>query len=354
MDMESEFLLNWYERQLLVKGIDDRLQLKLSGETFGRLTGELEELVAELLIRSGLSGITKEFPRQEILPFYSPLIYRQEETVIFEDGPLLEIVVEKEKKRISFPHSLPSAFAPIIAGRIFSWFMDGKYEKAFNMKLPAGLDRIGRPGKVMVVGAGGLGAPLIKILLDRGLKDIAIVEPGEIKLNNLHRQILYDYGDVGYPKATILERKLSRMYPSARVKIYRERFTEALLRSEEPDLVVSCVDNYGARYEINDSSYRSGIPYVDSAVDGFSGYVMFRRRGLACYRCFMGDDRKDTTAPKGILPFTSYFGAMLQAAVTIDFLNRRGSIEKVFWFDLRNDMYEEIDIGKRENCKVCN
>ena len=58
MDMESEFLLNWYERQLLVKGIDDRLQLKLSGETFGRLTGELEELVAELLIRSGLSGIT--------------------------------------------------------------------------------------------------------------------------------------------------------------------------------------------------------------------------------------------------------------------------------------------------------
>lgn len=86
--------------------------------------------------------------------------------------------------------------------------MNGSNEIGPICDLPLDLQKASRKGRVMVVGAGGLGCPLIKILLDNGIDDICIIEPGEIKLNNLHRQILYDYGDVGLSKASVIEKRL--------------------------------------------------------------------------------------------------------------------------------------------------
>jgi len=354
MDIEREFILEWYARQLLVKGITEAFQLRLTEETFGSLSCEFEELIAELLIRSGLAGITREFPRHKILRFYSPLIYRQDETIQFRNGPNLEFYEQSGKKVISFPHELSKFFAPVIASRVFLWLLEERIENSLEIKFPVfDLERVRRQGRVMVVGAGGLGGPLIKTLLDLGLRDLAVVEPGSVKLNNLHRQILYDYGDVGYLKAEVLQKKLSRAYTSARIRVYNSFFSESLLRTEKPDLVISCVDNFSGRYSINDACYRSGIPYIDGAVEEFSGYVMYRDRTLPCYRCFMGDERRDNSAPKGILPFTSYLGGMVQAAIAVDFLNRNKPYESIFWFDLRNSVFEELEISRRSECKVC-
>ncbi|MBN2219092.1 MAG: ThiF family adenylyltransferase, partial [Kosmotogaceae bacterium] len=193
MDIENDFLFRWYERQLLVEGMTKSFLLRLAKEAFGHLWGATEELTAELLIRSGLSGITRDFPRHRILPFYSPLIYRQKETIEFREGDGFRIEEDREMKVVSFPHTLSIIFSPVIAGKVFSWFMNGSKDISPICDLPLGLQRASRKGRVMVVGAGGLGCPLIETLLDNGIDDICIIEPGEIKLNNLHRQILYDY-----------------------------------------------------------------------------------------------------------------------------------------------------------------
>jgi len=353
MDIEREFLFRWYERQLLVEGVTRSFLLGLAEETFGRLSGTMEEMVAELLIRSGLSGITRDFPRQTILPFYSPLVYRQKETMEFRDGDEIGVSEDGGKKIVSFPHTLPIMFSPVIAGRVFFWFMNKGSSTTPVKKLPLNLEKISRKGRVMVVGAGGLGSPLIKTLLENGIDDICIIDPGKVKLNNLHRQILYDYGDVGLSKASVLERKLSTYYNGVRAKVYEREFDPGSVKSERPDIVVSCVDNFETRYLINDACYRNGIPYVDSGVEGSSGYVMLRDRRTPCYRCFMGDNRIDTEASRGILSFTSYFGGLLEAAMVTSYLNDRSYEGKVFWFDLKRNTFEEISVERREDCPVC-
>ncbi|WP_333640138.1 ThiF family adenylyltransferase [Mesotoga prima] len=353
MDIENDFLFRWYERQLLVEGMTRSFLLRLAEETFGHLWGATEELTAELLIRSGLSGITRDFPRHRILPFYSPLIYRQKETMEFRDGDDFKIEEDCGKRIVSFPHTLSIMFSPLIAGKVFSWLMNGSNEIGPICDLPLDLQRASRKGRVMVVGAGGLGCPLIKILLDNGIDDICIIEPGEIKLNNLHRQILYDYGDVGLSKASVIEKKIAQRYSGVRVKIRKESFDPTLIKTEKPDVVVSCVDNYEARYLINDSCYRNCVPFVDSAVENFGGYAMFRDKRVPCYRCFMGDNRKDTGAQKGILTFVSYFGGMLEAAMVLTFLNTGMCGDDVFWFDLRKGKFESVSFERREGCPVC-
>ncbi len=353
MDIERGFLFKWYERQLLVEGVTKPLLLRLARETFGGLSSEIEERIAELLIRSGLSGITGDFPRQKILPFYSPLIYRQKATIEFIDGEEISIQEDEGKKIVAFPHTLPLIYAPVIAANVFFQLMSGASNAAPVKELPVSLDRLIRKGRVMVIGAGGLGCPLIKTLLDSGVDDVCIVEPGEVKLNHLHRQILYDYGDIGLSKASVIERKISQYYSGVSAKVYRKQFDPELIRSERPDIVVSCVDNYDARYLINDSCYRNGVPFVDSGVEGFSGYAMFRDRESPCYRCFMGDNRKDTAAPKGILPFASYFGGLLEAAIVISYLNKRPYEGEVFSFDLKRNRFEEISVERREDCPIC-
>jgi sulfur carrier protein ThiS adenylyltransferase len=67
----------------------------------------------------------------------------------------------------------------------------------------------------------------------------------------------------------------------------------------------------------------------------------------------MGDNRKDTGAPKGILSFVSYFGGMLEAAMVLTFLNTGMCGDEVFWFDLRKGKFESVSFERREGCPVC-
>ena len=145
-----------------------------------------------------------------------------------------------------------------------------------------------RRASVLVVGAGGLGAPVLYYLAAAGVGRIGVVDDDVVELSNLQRQILYTTEDIGKGKAETAAVRLRALNPDVRVEPHSVRFRAAnalgLVRAH--DVVVTAVDNFPTRYLINDACVLERKTLVDGAVLRMVGLVMTVRGGeSACYRC---------------------------------------------------------------------
>ncbi|MBE0678235.1 MAG: HesA/MoeB/ThiF family protein [Bacteroidales bacterium] len=141
--------------------------------------------------------------------------------------------------------------------------------------------------RVLVVGAGGLGSPVLLYLAAAGVGTLGVVDPDDVHLSNLQRQVLYVTGDITRLKVEAAAERLSRLNPLVEVMQYPVRFDEAnameLLRDYE--VAVDCSDNYATRYLLNDSTRAAGIPMIYGAVSQFMGQVsVFNYMGGPSYR----------------------------------------------------------------------
>lgn len=129
--------------------------------------------------------------------------------------------------------------------------------------------------KVLVVGAGGLGCPVLQYLAAAGTGVLGIVDDDVVALNNLHRQVLYSVTDIGSSKAETAARKLNRLNPEIQITPYNTRLTteNALDLIDEFDIIVDGTDNFSSRYMINDASVLTGKPLVHGAISQFEGQV---------------------------------------------------------------------------------
>ena len=178
---------------------------------------------------------------------------------------------------------------------------------------------IGIPGqeklklaKVLVVGAGGLGCPLLQYLTAAGIGKIGIVEFDVVDETNLHRQILYGSDNIGKPKSAIAREKLECLNNLVDFEIYNLRFdasnSTAILK--DYDLVVDATDNIESRYVISDACISAGKPMVHGAIFKYEGVVsVFNYMGGPAYSSFnprQNDDFKNPLSPTvglfGILP----------------------------------------------------
>lgn len=144
--------------------------------------------------------------------------------------------------------------------------------------------------RVLVVGAGGLGSPVLLYLAAAGVGHITIADDDTVAISNLQRQILYDTSAVGLPKTSCAEARLDALNPEAKVSALRTRVTAENVASlvAEADIVVDCLDNFGSRFTLSDACVRTGKPLVSAAIQGFSGQlaVFDPAHGGPCYRCF--------------------------------------------------------------------
>jgi len=137
---------------------------------------------------------------------------------------------------------------------------------------------------VLVVGAGGLGAPVVRILLEAGVGRVAVVDPDRVELENLHRQILFRDADVGRTKIEAVRARYGD-----RVEAIEGRLDDAT----GPDLVrgracvVDGTDNFADKYRINDLCLRLDVPLVHAGAARFQGQVLTVRRGGPCLRCLL-------------------------------------------------------------------
>ncbi len=142
--------------------------------------------------------------------------------------------------------------------------------------------------KVLVVGAGGLGVPVLQYLTGMGVGTIGIVDGDVVSLSNLHRQVLYSTADIGQPKVEIAAAKLAALNPEISLRSYAESLSpsNALRLIADYDIVVDATDNFSARYLINDACVMLTKPFVYGAVHQFEGHVSVFNLGAGpTYRC---------------------------------------------------------------------
>ena len=132
-----------------------------------------------------------------------------------------------------------------------------------------------KKAKVLIIGAGGLGCPVLQYLVAAGVGEIGIVDDDIVDISNLHRQILYGVNDVGGLKAVLAKEKLELLNPHTFITAYPVRFTsvnaEAICAIY--DLVIDGSDNFGTRYLINDTCVELKIPLVFGSIFKFEGHV---------------------------------------------------------------------------------
>jgi adenylyltransferase/sulfurtransferase len=129
--------------------------------------------------------------------------------------------------------------------------------------------------KVLVIGAGGLGCPVLQYLTAAGIGTIGIVDHDVVALNNLHRQVLYSVHDIGSSKAERAAYVLHQLNPEIKIIAYNERLTaqHALILFNEFDIIIDGTDNFSTRYMINDACVLMKKPLVHGAISQFEGQV---------------------------------------------------------------------------------
>ncbi|MEX6689715.1 HesA/MoeB/ThiF family protein [Danxiaibacter flavus] len=142
--------------------------------------------------------------------------------------------------------------------------------------------------RVLVVGAGGLGVPVLQYLSGMGVGKIGIIDHDVVAESNLHRQVLYTTNDIGEPKANKAAERLNALNPEVEYIVFNELLTtgNALSVIGLFDVVVDCTDNFPTRYLINDACVILNKPFVYGAIHQYEGQVsVFNHNGSATYRC---------------------------------------------------------------------
>ena len=172
--------------------------------------------------------------------------------------------------------------------------------------------------KVLVIGCGGLGGPVLSYLAAAGVGTIGLIEFDTVSLSNLHRQIIFESKDIGKQKIEIAEQKIRALNPNVNVLAYNTQLTSqnALEIFSEFDLIVDGSDNFPTRYLVNDACEILNKPYVYGAIHQFEGQVsVFNYKGSCTYRDLYNTPPDPETAPNcavgGVLgPIAGVIGSL--------------------------------------------
>jgi molybdopterin/thiamine biosynthesis adenylyltransferase len=151
----------------------------------------------------------------------------------------------------------------------------------------AGQQKI-KDARVLVVGAGGLGCPVVQYLTAAGVGRLGVMDNSEIDIANLQRQVFYSFNDIGKLKAIVASSKMRKMNPLTEITMLNQRlsYANALSIVCEFDIVVDCTDNEPSRYVINDACTLTGKPMIHGAIHKYEGQVsVFNYKNGPGYRC---------------------------------------------------------------------
>ena len=216
--------------------------------------------------------------------------------------------------------------------------------------------------KVLVIGAGGLGSPVLSYLAAAGVGTLGICDGDVVSLSNLQRQILYTTDEIGQPKVECAKRRLSAMNPDVSFdRIRLEVPSHNIMDIIAPyDMVVDCVDTFAVKYMINDACVLAKKPFVHGGILGFSGQVLTVLPGTACFRCFFRDpppkEVSPTCAEAGVVGVTPGFIGSLQATEVVKYLTGSGTLLTNTLLVVHADDMEFARLElpeKDENCPVC-
>lgn len=238
-----------------------------------------------------------------------------------------------------------------------------RYSRQINLKgFGAEAQQKLQQAKLLVVGAGGLGVPVLQYLAGMGVGTIGIIDGDTINTTNLNRQILYYESEAGMPKATVASNKLSRQNRSITLKPFPVFLTvdNAIEIIQQFDLVIDATDNFSARYLINDACVILGKPFIYGAIQQYEGHLsVFNYQGGPTYRCLYPDFPSADEIPDcntgGVLGVVPGIIGCQQALEAVKVITGVGKVAsgylRIFDF-LNNDQYEVKLKAKPDNKNI--
>lgn len=231
------------------------------------------------------------------------------------------------------------------------------------------LDQVGGLGqekllssRVLIVGAGGLGAPAALYLAAAGVGTIGIVDGDKVDLSNLQRQVIHHTDDIGEDKVVSAERKIRQINPDTKVRTYPERAIAnnigQILR--EYDFVIDGTDNFPAKFLVNDACYFLKIPFSHAGILQFDGQLMTILPGQsACYRCIFHAPPPANAVPScsqaGVLGVLAGVIGSLQATEAIKYLLGIGDLlsDTLLTYNALTMTFRKVRLNRNPSCPLC-
>ncbi len=234
-----------------------------------------------------------------------------------------------------------------------------RFEKQIILKKVglAGQKRI-KNAKVLIIGIGGLGCPLLTYLASAGVCNIGIVDHDKVELSNLNRQILFNTSDIGKFKVNQAKSKISKIYKNIKIKTFKIKISK---KNIEPiiknfDIICDGTDNFNTRYLINDYCKKNKKILISAAISKFDGHLFkynFKKKG-PCFRCFMPDQplEKNNCETNGIFaPVAGIIGALQANEVLKTVLGLKNDLNNnILVFNSLSMSLRKIKITRNLNC----
>ena len=218
---------------------------------------------------------------------------------------------------------------------------------------------------VLVVGTGGLGAPLLTYLASSGIGKITLLDPDRVDASNLPRQILFEPGDVGRPKVDAARDRLEELNPDLQLVTHAMRFEDALVEIPDLlhslDLMVDGSDNFPTRLAVNLACIQARVALLSGAMIGWQGQVgLFAGHDpkQPCYQCLVQDapEQSDTCRTNGVIaPLGGIIGGMM-ALEAVKYLAGSGTplMGRLAQYDALQAQWRESRVAKDAACPACN
>lgn len=211
--------------------------------------------------------------------------------------------------------------------------------------------------RVLVVGAGGLGSPLISYLAAAGIGTLGVADPDRVELSNLARQILFETGDIGRVKVDAASDRVAELNPETQfiphaLEVNREN-VEKLIAGY--DVVADGCDNFETRFAVNEACVKLGKPLVSAAITGWQGQLM-TVDSSPCYQCLVHPQAPEmnTCRESGVVgPLAGVIGSMQALEVIRVLLGRAALTGKLTIYDGKTGQQRVAEVTHDPACPVC-
>jgi adenylyltransferase/sulfurtransferase len=216
-------------------------------------------------------------------------------------------------------------------------------------------------GRVLIIGAGGLGAPAALYLAAAGVGTIGLVDGDAVDLSNLQRQVIHFTPDLGKPKVFSAKEKIRQVNPDVKVVTYQTRAMADNIAGmiRDYDFILDGTDNFPAKFLINDACVLGKKPFSHGGILRFDGQALTYVPGQACYRCVFENppplDAVPSCSQAGVLGVVAGMLGTIQAAEALKYLVGKGELltNRLLVFNALNMHFRTVGIKRNPKCPVC-
>lgn len=217
-------------------------------------------------------------------------------------------------------------------------------------------------GSVLVIGAGGLGSPVLLYLVAAGVGRVGVVDGDRVELSNLQRQIIHRTDAIGMPKVESASAALTALNPDVNLVTRHLRVTAGNIMEliRDYDFIIDATDNFESKFLINDACVLAGKSYSHGGILRFKGQTTTIRPGeTACYRCIFPDEPEDDVAlacsKAGVLGVLPGIIGTIQATEAIKFILGEGRLltGRLLTYNSHDLKFREVALRRNPRCPLC-